>query len=149
MILWIIIFCILSAIFYRAGGMSKDPTAKPSWIPKFMRKSWVRDAGCSLLLIGLTMILFGVSRNWWCYLASFGLSWAGLSTYWDELFGFDNFFFSGFVCGLAGIPLIWCGVPLSITVIRIVVCAAGWGLLHLITDTDYLDEMGRGALFIV
>ena len=102
-ILLTLFLSIISAIFYRAGGLSQDSTE--SWIPKWLRHSWVRDWLCPICaLIPLAL----VHGSWWFLLAYVILAGA-LSTYWDFLFGFDNFWFAGFMCGIAAFPLLFCG----------------------------------------
>lgn len=147
--LYVLIACILSAIAYRAGGMSKDDNAKPTWIPKWMRLSVTRDIGCSLVLLGLTVLIFGHSGIWWAYLLYFGLSWAALSTYWDWLFGYDNYFMHGLGCSLAAFPLLWCGVEWNIFVTRAIICTLGMGVWSMFIDKDYIEEEGRGVFFII
>lgn len=147
-VLWVVLFSIVSAILYRAGGMSKDPAAKPTWMPKWMRDSLTRDIGCSLLLVGLSMILFPISKAWWGYVLTFGASWGFLTTYWDWT-GKDNFYLHGLGCGIAGLFLIMCGIPWYIPVIRLVVCTLGMGIWSSIFSTDYIEEYGRGVFFIV
>lgn len=148
-LLYVTIAYILSAIFYRAGGMGKEVTAKPSWIPKWMRFSLMRDVPCSALLITLAMVWFGVSDNWLGYVVSFGLSWAALSTYYDSIFGHDNYFAHGLGCGLAGLPLLMCGVPLWILLIRLIICTLGMGIWSKKVTVDYQAEFGRGVFFIL
>lgn len=137
-ILFLFLSCVLSAILYRMGGAKGYDTL------------W-RDIGCSLVLIGLSMLLFGVSRNWWAYVITFGLSWGALSTYWDEVpfnNGVDNFFMHGFFCGLAAFPLLWAHVPWQIFLIRIVLCTL-MGVWQKSTKNDVRQELGRGVLFIL
>jgi len=150
---WILILLssIISAILYRAGGMDKGDITEPKWIPKWLRQSWVRDWLCPAALL-FAVCFFWAPYHWlsWVMLLLFyGLSGGALSTYWDELFGYDNFWFHGFMCGLAGIPLIWFGIPWQLLVIRVVVCTIGMGLWSKIIDKDYVEEMGRGVFFIL
>jgi hypothetical protein len=147
---------VISAILYRAGGMSKDKTAKPTWIPVFMRKSWVRDWLCPAVLLGLVGTCWGLEwAFWWVYAIFYGLSGAALSCYWsffkyhDPPVEEDNFFLHGLGCGLAGIPLIWAGVPWYIILLRTVICAIGMYLWSKWISVDWQEEMGRGALFIL
>lgn len=134
----ILIACIVSGILYRLGGIGKPFNTK------------FRDAGCPSVLLILTWLVFGFSWSyWWLYLIAFGLSWGALTTYWDNLFGYDNFWFHGFMCGVAGIPLIWCGVPWWIVVSRIAICAVGMGLWSKLIGWDDLEEFGRGVFFII
>jgi FtsH-binding integral membrane protein len=102
------------------------------------------------VLLGLVIALFGLKMAfWWAYAICFGLSWAVLTTYWDFLFKYDNFYAHGLGCGLAGIPLIWVGVPLHYILIRIVICSVGMGLWSKWIGNDVSEEMGRGVLFII
>jgi len=149
-ILLLFVASALSAILYRAGGMSKDKEAKPKWIPNWLRRSWVRDWLCpacfflalsvfcqpsSLLALGLVLL-------------SYGLSGAALSTYWDWITGEDNFWLHGVGCGLATIPLV-VFVPWWILLIRLVVCGVGMGMWSKWIGDDVVEEIGRGAIFVV
>lgn len=94
-ILLTLIISILSGILGRMGGAKDYHTL-------------YRDIGCSLLSIFIFCIWFEFNLNyWWVYLIVFGLHWLSFSSYYDKLFGFDNFWFSGFVLGLALLPLIF------------------------------------------
>lgn len=149
MILWILLACVLSAILYRCGGMSKDPSANPKWIPVWMRHGKARDVGCSLVFIGLSMLLFGVNSSWWGYLLAFGASWGALTTYWDWITGKDNFYLHGLGCGLAGLFLLMCGIPWYILVGRLIICSLGMGIWSASTGNDVKEEMRRGVFFII
>ena len=143
--------CVLSAICYRAGGMAKNPDTEPKWIPMWMRQSWVRDWLCPLFSYG-SLLLFWQPDIWygWILLAiAYGLLGGALSTYWDFLFGFDNFWFSGFVCGLAAFPLIFCGLDWWIVLIRAILLAILWGGWCAWQTNDVREEMGRGAFLII
>ena len=76
---------------------------------------------------------------------SFLLLFGALTTYWDFVFGYDNFFAHGFMCGLAAAPLIFYGEPLALG-IRLVILSLGMGVWSLIVGKDWLEEGGRGAL---
>jgi len=68
---------------------------------------------------------------WWVYIIVFGLHWAALSSYWDFMFGYDNFWFSGFVTGLAILPMIFINVAVwPILVLRAGLLSIVWGMLH-------------------
>jgi len=136
-LLILLVSSIISGILYRLGGWEKGNTK-------------YRDAGCPLVFLLLIWILFGFHlKFWWAYLLTFGLSWAALTTYLDSIFGYDNFYAHGFMCGLAGIPLIWCGLPLLLILTRIVVCTVGMGLWSKLISWDVAEEFGRGVLFIL
>lgn len=65
-----------------------------------------RDVGCSALFVLFSWLCFWQFADfWWVYLLVFALMWGGLSTYWDEIWGYDNMWFSGFTVGLAAFPL--------------------------------------------
>jgi hypothetical protein len=104
-----------------------------------------RDLGCPTILIILFSILFGLH---WVYLLVFGLSFGALTTYWDFLFGYDNFWFHGFMCALPGILLCWF-IPWWIPIIRLIICTVGMGLWSKIIGNDVVEECGRGAFFIL
>ncbi len=136
---------ILSGILYRLGGSAK----RGNWLD-FARNSKTRDVGCPLVLLGLVWVLFGLKWHfWWAYLATFGLSWGGLTTYWDWLFGYDNFYAHGFFCGLAGIPLLWAGVAWPVILARLTLCTVGMGLWSKFVGNDVQEELGRGLFFIL
>ncbi len=136
-ILITLIAACISAWLYRAGGQGKPYNTK------------FRDLGCPLVLIVATIALFGIKLgSWWLYLIAFGLSFGFTTTYWDWLFGYDNFWFHGFALGLAGIPLIWCGVPWWVIGARLVICTVGMGLWSKLIGWDVAEEAGRGFLFI-
>jgi len=133
---------ILSAICYRFGGSAK----KGNWLD-FARNSKTRDIGCSLLSLGLFIGQKGANLGfWWLYVIAFGLSWGFLSTYWDKLFGYDNYWFSGFMIGLVFIPLFWIGIPWWSIGIRAIVLAITMGLWSKWIDWDIAEESGRGFL---
>ena len=132
----------LSAIFGRCGGMSKDAAALPKWIPVWLRQRWVRPAGCSICAILPIAILH---PSWWL-IPALGALYGALSLYWDELFGFDNMWFSGFMCGVAGLFLLTL-FPLHLIIIRAFVLAIGWGLINLYCNKksvpDGTEELAR------
>lgn len=137
----VILAAAISGTFYRLGGAGKKGTCLD-----FARQSKVRDVGCSLVLLCLVGLLTSFK---WPMLLTFGLSWAALSTYWDSVFGYDNFYMHGLGCGLAAIPLYWCGLAWWIIAIRIVICTIGMGVWSKHVDNDVLEEVGRGVFFIL
>ena len=114
-----------------------------------------RDIGCPLVLIVAAILYSGWHADvWWAYAMVFGLSWAAFSTYWDTLFGYDNFWFSGLMVGLAGVPLIFTDISLwPLVLCRILLLTAAWGLLNKylpprvwIWRRDVAEEFSRYAL---
>lgn len=136
-ILIVLVACILSAILYRMGGSDIYDT------------KW-RDIGCSLVFLTMISLIYGVNITmWYLYFIAFGLSWGALSTYWDWLFGYDNFYMHGLGCGLAMLPLIWCGIPWWVIVARIVICTLGMGWWSAKEDNAVKEELGRGVFYIL
>ncbi len=148
-ILWLLA-SILSVILYRTGGMSKDDNARPEWIPKFMRRSWVRDWLIPFVSLGYLLTLwqpeYGI--EWLFFLPCIVLTGLTLSTYWDWLFEYDNYWFSGFCVGLALSPLIFAGIHWYAILIRAVVLVLAWGVWCKIFGDDVIEEMGRGGFII-
>ena len=146
----IVLFALLSGVLGRMGGAGKSG----QWYDFLLDTKW-RDAGCSALLIGTWCYYFGWHSDvWWAYLVAFALSWAAFSTYFDTLFGYDNFGFSGFMVGCAGIPLIFTDISLWwIVLCRIIILTVAWGMLHKylparvwVWRRDVFEENARYAL---
>lgn len=131
----LIILSLLSSVLGRAGGMSKDPSALPTWIPVWLRQHWVRDWLCPFCALALPFMLH---PSWWFVLA-YGFMGLSLTTYWDKLFGYDNFYFSGFVVGASTIFLINF-FPWFIILAYALSLATSWGLLnYFINKKSYPD----------
>jgi hypothetical protein len=142
-ILWLGL-SILSGCLYRLGGAKKQG----DWLD-FARNSKTRDVGCSLLFLGLFWAIQDFKMaSWKQYAIAFGLSWGFLSTYWDWLFGYDNFWFHGLICGLSALPLYWCGVHWWMILIRAIICAVVMGLAHKWINKDIYEEPARGIVYI-
>lgn len=73
------------------------------------------------------------------------LTGGALTTYWDELFGFDNFWFAGFMVALGAFPMYWVGVHWYMILIRAVLLAVLWGGWCAVFSNDWIEECGRGA----
>lgn len=140
---------VVSALFYRWGGLSKEEAAQNwPWVPQWLINSKTRDVGCSLLTVGW-MLLFYPTVDWWCYLVAFGISWGMLTTYWDFLFGYDNFYAHGFGVALALLPFailtgMWIGFA-----IRLVVLSLAMGIWSQQTGNADAEELGRGAVIVL
>jgi hypothetical protein len=126
---------VLSGLFYRLGGIGKP------------FKSWMRDWVCPLIALMAWWILSGFHlSHWWAYLVSYGLMGWGLTTYYDELFGYDNYWLHGFVIGLAMFPLFWTGIHWWAILLRAIIMGATIGGWSKIINIDWLEEGGRGVL---
>ena len=81
----------------------------------------------------------------------FGLHWAAFSTYWDEVFGYDNFAFSGWMVGLALAPICIIDYGLWwVVAIRVIGLAVIWWALNKflpkkvwIWGRDVVEEFSR------
>lgn len=145
-LLFTIILILLSGLFYRFGGMSKS---EQSWVPKFLRSSWIRDWICPLWGY-LTLLIWwqpNTILGWLMFIPTYGLSGVFLSTYWDFVFGYDNFYAHGFMCGLASFPLIWAGVAWWVVLISAIAGGLLMGLLCKIFSNVWVEEGGRGVIF--
>ena len=127
----IIISSMLNAILYRLGGYGKPFNTK------------FRDWGCPLITLG-TLFIMGVSAPWWVWVLSFLLLFGALTTYWDTLLGYDNFYLHGFMCGLGFLPFMVV-IPWYLIVLRAVVIGVFMGLLCKYFINDIVEEGGRGA----
>ena len=142
-ILLTLFLSILSGILGRMGGADNSNTL-------------FRDIGCSILSIVTFCLWFGFKWDyWWIYLISFGLHWGNFSTYYDRLFGYDNFWFSGFMSGLALLPLIIVYKLWALCIIRSILLVIIWGLLKylpsyvLIWRHDIAEEFLRYFSIVV
>ncbi len=124
---------LLSAILYRLGGIGKPFNTK------------IRDLGVPLVA-SITLYFLGVKFVWWAYLLHFALLFASLTTYWDELFGYDNFYAHGLFCGLSALPLLATGIPFWIIILRSIFLSIGMGLWSKFWKWDTMEEAGRGFL---
>lgn len=143
---------LCSAFCYHAGGLgstSNEEQNEDTWVPLFMRKSWVRDWLCPLF--SLTVLFIWWQPNiWYGYLLSipaYGLMGAALSTYWDFLFNnVDNFFIHGFFVGLSFFPFYFVGMHWWAILINAIASAILMGWLCARTKSATLEEMGRGLI---
>ena len=148
-IILILLLSGISSVLYRAGGLNSN---YKHWIPKCLRQSWVRDWLCPIfVLISIYLVNPFVLSKWWLLIISYGIMGASLSTYWDWLFDdWDNFWFSGFMCGMAIFPIAFCGVNPFIMLARAVILALIWGGVNAIVNnnkiphSDFIEEYTRG-----
>ena len=142
----IIFLAVLSAIAYRLTGWGGEGRIALPWLPSWFFGRQTRLMGCSALRVGAVYLL-GIKAPWYAHMAVFGLSVGSLSTYWDFIFGYDNFWFHGFMIGVATVPyayfspdvtwLAWGLQTISLSVFMGLWCKVfGW---------DVLEEGGRGA----
>lgn len=140
----LIIAClsILSGILYRLGGAAK----KGNWLD-ILRNTKTRDLGCPLVAL-LGMLVLGFHAIWWIHLIAFLLMFGALTTYWDKIFGYDNFYMHGGMIALAYLPYAivrgcWIGF-----IIRCIVLALFMGIWCKIFSNDIVEEAGRGSSIV-
>lgn len=143
-IIYVILLSVVSAILYRMGGCSPaDLQAEWGWVPAPIRNfPKKRDVLANIVKL-LAVFILGMNAPFWAYFLSFGLLWASLSTYWDELFGYDNFYFHGFMCQFSLLPLAFFGGFLDFGV-RCIVLALAIGLWSKYNGNATKEELGRG-----
>jgi len=142
-----VLVAILSALMYRAGGMGKEVTAKPTWMPQSLRHSWCRDWICPAFAL-ITLLMFFQPNVWWGWLLAipvYGLMGGAFSTYWDWAFGGnDNYYAHGFFVGLSIFPFCFVGLAWWIVAIQTILISVSMGLWSAKTDKDFVEEEGRG-----
>lgn len=148
-ILIIFIASCVSSVFYRAGGMSKELSAEPRWIPMFMRNTLWRDCGCSAINCALAGYLLAWS---WTLVICFGLSWGALSIYWK--FGridskWYNWLTTGIFYSVAMLPYViaedlWLGF-----ISRTIILGTLTMIWSELVTNDVQEELGRGALLVL
>jgi hypothetical protein len=118
--IWLLIpIALASGVLGRMGGAKGYDTK-------------YRDVGCSLLVILAIGVLWGWQASfWWVYVLIFGLHWLTFSTYWDWLWKYDNFAFSGWMVGLAISPILFIDISLWwVVAIRVIGLAVIWWALN-------------------
>ena len=145
---------ILAGFLYRAGGMGKEETSKPKFIPLWARNTKTRDLGCPLCAMIILLIAYNV-YTWQILLAyfiSFGLYFGSLTTYWKGK-AIDckwyHWLFTGIGYSLAFLPVSiinqkWLGF-----FIRLFIVSIGTMLWSQEVDEVVKEEFGRGFLSTV
>lgn len=121
----IILFAILAGILGRMGGATNFNTK-------------YRDLGIPFLFVGYQLLTRHSIINI-PYFLTFGLLFAALTTYWDWLFkDIDTFWFSGFIVGLALLPVqAW-----QIVLIKAVLLGVVWEAIHRYMPKLWFKERG-------
>jgi len=137
----LILLSITCAILYRLGGASKQAREKEfPWLPFKPWKS--RDVWSNACVIaGLYVV--GINAPWWAVFVSFGLMWGALSTYWDEVFEYDNHYAHGFGIGLAMAPVMFFDEPVALG-IRVILITILMGVWSKLLGNATWEELGRG-----
>jgi len=140
----------VAAFLYRVGGMSKGEAKSVfPWLPSVFVRSICRDVGVSLATVAW-LVLFLSPVAAWALAVAFCLSWAALTTYWDEVFKKDCFFAHGLGIGLALLPIAitgsagWVGYG-----VRALVLATLMWAVSAASKNVFVEEYGRGAAVIL
>lgn len=136
--IWIkILLIIASAILYRLGGMGG------AW----WKNTKVRDWGCPTIGV-IWMLLFYHPVAWWVHVVSWLAMWGALSTYWDRVFGYDNFYMHGAIIGLAYILYgAWIALIIRIIVLALTMGGLNWFVnKYKIKYRDWIEEFFRGGI---
>lgn len=139
MILSCLILALICAILYRLGGYGQP------------FKSWMRDWLIPPLIYAWLLYFRhpGAWYGWLIILPAVALTGAVLTTYLDNIFGFDNYWAAGFLVGLGAIPFIWSGIAWWIILFRAVLLAILWGSWCKIFSNDWAEELGRGFFIAI
>lgn len=135
-----LLLTIACCILYRMGGADGYNT-------KF------RDCGvptCATLFICFNYFPHHISIVLYilALFFSFGFVFGALTTYWDFLFGYDNYWVHGFVVGLAMFPLVMVTGHWWMFALRCLILAIWSGVWSLIWKWDVAEEGGRFIPFI-
>jgi hypothetical protein len=131
--------------------MGKELETEPKWIPIWLRHSWIRDWLCPFFVYGSFAMFFSPLSflQWGMLVLCYPLLGGALTTYFDKWFGFDNYWFAGFVCGIASFPLVFYGVSFWLIIIRAMVLAILWGSWCATFSKDTTEEYGRGIFLVL
>lgn len=151
MLIEIILLSCLSGLLYRLGGWGDEGRKKFPKLPKWVFDTKARDVGCGLCTVGMYSLMFPIT-TWMgliCAIVTVALMLGALSTYWDELFGFDNFWFHGFCVGIALLPLVALNEQwLAGLIYRPIALAITMGLVSTLSGSDVVEEGGRGFAIV-
>ncbi len=152
-VLVIAVGSILSAIFYRMGGMGKDFSRGAIWNTK------TRDFGCPLVFFIATLLLFPINLKLIAFtlLSSIAL-FGSLTTYWKSLshrakqnnkIKWQSWAVTGLFYGLSALPLVAAEVSLWGILVRSIALAGLVCLVSLSTKNAWIAEPIRGASIII
>ena len=147
-----LVLSILSGIFYRIGGSSKEEAKKEfPWFPSNLVNTKVRDVGVSLMAILVFILLSSISLPWWILLLTLLLMFGSMTTYCtfgeqEDVYWY-NWFLTGILYGLSALPITcytgkWLGFG-----IRTIILGFGIMIWSEVNSDARLEEFGRGALF--
>jgi len=134
---------VAGAILYRLGGMGG------AWYGN----TKVRDVGVPLIAWAW-MFLYVTTYPWWVHIIAALLLFGSLTTYWDSIFGYDNFWVHGFMIGFAFFPYNGGWVILAS---RCMILCFAMGFINWYVNKiglpkgwrgDWVEELSRGGFTI-
>lgn len=139
----------LSGFLYRLGGMGNSGRAKFPWVPGWVFNTKARDVGCTVCCL-IWMLLY-VKGTLWAYILGSLALFGALTTYWDTIFGYDNYWLHGWACGIAYLPFAIAGDTSAesylIRCFALCVTMGVWS--HVLWTNDNIEEFGRGAFLVL
>lgn len=149
------IYAFITALFYRIGG-SSDASFPMTLLPKWMNNIKIRDGFIPLVVLFWIFKYYQLPEiELWkvivCYLISFGAMWGALSSYLDEIFGYDNFYGHGLLIGLSLLPFAYLTGDWFLIIVRAIILGIFMGGLNQLVNKfripfgDLVEEFGRGA----
>lgn len=139
---------VLSALFYHMSGLGADGKKRHPWLPIWAFGRQWRRLGCMLFDTAILLLWWHppIWYGWLILLASMGIEYGMITTYWDWLCGFDNHWLHGFGIGLARLPLYFAGKSWFMELTRAIVLAILMGWVSAASKKDWKEEFGRGAV---
>ena len=137
-----IIAGILTAYFGWSGGRGYDYADKHGY-PRWLFRSWTRDWMIAPIC-ALWAYFYGV-HSWWLILV-IPATGGALSTYWDWLWGYDNFYCHGFFVGLAAFPIAIATGAWWMFLLRILVVTLWMGIWSKSFTNPHVEDLGRYAV---
>lgn len=146
----IIICSIAAGIFGRMGGAGRPFR---TW-----QRDWIVPLFFICLVIWLNNNILYSFRSIIAYIVAYLALAGSLTTYWDNLFHYDNLLFSGLIAGLSATPLSLVNIRINGILMRAGILAIIWWLLNkrlparmkriLIWRRDVVEEFLRYAAVI-
>lgn len=138
---------VLSALFYHMTGLGADGKKRYPWAPAWAFGRQWRRLGCMLIDTGILLLWWQPQAwyGWLILLASMGVEYGAITTYWDFITGNDNYWLHGFGIGLSRLPLYFAGKSWVMELIRAFILAVAMGWWCAAHSKDWKEEFGRGA----
>lgn len=145
MIVWLITLSLLAAFLYRRGGVGGG---------KWYNDTKMRDIGVPALAIIIIIFILHIKAIWWAHLLSFLMMFGSMTTYCkfgdQEDVHWYNWMCTGLFYGFTVIPyMLWGDVSVIAMLSRMAFLGAFITIWSEANSLDWLEEGGRGFLFIV